>query len=145
MKSFSNETLCFSSESSAFPKFWILLYCTNSASRVQRIHQNICNKIILSTGEPDTCQCVILLHLIHRVTFSIHWYIAQNLQPTFSMLVLFRRLIRTAIFSTFYKVAMTRSNFMNQFYDGGFTPEIKVSMLKETVTLVRDYVSELRK
>ena len=61
------------------------------------------------------------------------------------MLVFFRRLIRTAIFSTFSKVAMARSNFMNQFYDGGFTPEIKVSMLKETVALVRDYVSELRK
>ena len=37
------------------------------------------------------------------------------------------------------------SNFMKEFYNGGFAPEFSVSMLKETVALLRDYVSETRK
>ena len=61
------------------------------------------------------------------------------------MSVLFRRSLKTAILSTFLKVAIAKSNFMNQFYNGGFVPEFSVSMLKETVALVRDYVSETRK
>ena len=47
------------------------------------------------------------------------------------MSVLFRRLFRTAIFSRFSKVATATSNFMNEFYNGGFAPEFSVSMLKE--------------
>ena len=31
---------------------------------------------------------------------------------------------------------------MNEVYNGGFAPEFSVSMLKETIALVRDYVSE---
>ena len=61
------------------------------------------------------------------------------------MSVLFRRLFRTYIFSRFSKVATATSNFMNEFYNGGFAPEFSVSMLKETIALVRDYVSETRK
>ena len=34
---------------------------------------------------------------------------------------------------------------MNEFYNGRFTPEFSVSMLKETMALVPDYVSETRK
>ena len=34
---------------------------------------------------------------------------------------------------------------MNEVYNGGFEPEFNVSMLKETIALVRDYVSETRK
>ena len=34
------------------------------------------------------------------------------------------------------------SNFMNEVYNGGLAPEFSVSMLKETIALVRDYVSE---
>ena len=61
------------------------------------------------------------------------------------MYVLFRRSFKTTIFSIFLKVALATSNFMNEFYDGGFTPEFSVSMLKETIVLVRDYISETRK
>ena len=34
---------------------------------------------------------------------------------------------------------------MNEFFNGRFTPEFSVSMLKETKALVPDYVSETRK
>ena len=61
------------------------------------------------------------------------------------MSVLFRRLFRTAIFSRFSKVAIATSTFMNEFYNGGFAPEFSVSMLKETITQVWDYVSETSK
>ena len=61
------------------------------------------------------------------------------------MYVSFRRSFKTTIFSIFLKVALATSNFMNEFYDGGFTPEFSVSMLKETIVLVRDYISETRK
>ena len=40
-------------------------------------------------------------------------------------------------------MAIATSNFMNEFYNGGFTPEFSVSMLKETIALVRDYVSDI--
>ena len=36
------------------------------------------------------------------------------------------------------------SNFMNKVYNGGFAPELSVSMLKEAIMLVQDYVSETR-
>ena len=61
------------------------------------------------------------------------------------MSVLFRQLFRTAVFSRFFKVAIAASNFMNEFYNGGFAPEFSVSMLKETIRLIRDYVSVTRK
>ena len=57
---------------------------------------------------------------------------------------LFRRFFKTAIFSRFSKVAIATSNFMKQSYNGGFGPEFSVSMLKETIALVRDDVSETR-
>ena len=34
---------------------------------------------------------------------------------------------------------------MNKFYNGGFAPGISVSMLKESIALVQDYVSKTRK
>ena len=34
---------------------------------------------------------------------------------------------------------------MKEFYNDGFAPEFSVSVLKETIALVRDYVSETRK
>ena len=61
------------------------------------------------------------------------------------MFVLFKPLFRTAIFSKFPKLAIATSNFMNKFYNGGFPSEFSVSMLKEFLTLVRDYVYETRK
>ena len=60
------------------------------------------------------------------------------------MSVLFRRSFKTAIFSRFLKVAIATSNFMNEVYNGRFAPEFSVSMLKETIALVRDYVSETK-
>ena len=47
--------------------------------------------------------------------------------------------------SRFSKVAIATSNFMKQFYNGGFAPEFSVSVLKKTIALVQDYVSETRK
>ena len=61
------------------------------------------------------------------------------------MSVLFRRSFKTAIFSRFLKVVIATSNFMNEVYNGGFVPHYSVSMLKEIIALVRDYVSEIRK
>ena len=61
------------------------------------------------------------------------------------MSVLFRLLFRTAIFSRFSKVVIATSNFMNEFFNGGFAPEFNVSMLKEILALDRDYVFETRK
>ena len=31
---------------------------------------------------------------------------------------------------------------MNEFYNGGYTPEVSVSMLEESIALVRNYVSK---
>ena len=55
---------------------------------------------------------------------------------------LFRRSFRSAIFTRFSKMAIATSNFMNEFYNGVFVPEFSVSMLKETIALVWDYVFE---
>ena len=51
----------------------------------------------------------------------------------------------TAIFSIFSKLAKATSNFVSKFYKGRFAPEFSVSMLKEFLTLVRDYVYDTRK
>ena len=61
------------------------------------------------------------------------------------MSVFFKCSFRSAIFSMFSKVAIATSNLMNEFYNGGFAPEFSVSMLKETITQVWDYVSETSK
>ena len=55
---------------------------------------------------------------------------------------LFRRSFRSAIFTRFFKMAIATSNFMNEFYNGVFASEFSVSMLKETIALVWDYVFE---
>ena len=134
MKSFSNETIIFFLHKVLFPLYFgSCQNCMSSANLGAELHQKLCNKRALSTGEPCTCEYVSLLQSFHRGTLSIHWYIAQNVQPTFSMSVLFRRSFKTTIFSTFLKVALATSNFMNEFYDGRFKPEFSVSMLKETI------------
>ena len=132
MKSFSNETLNFFLQEVLF-----ILYfgscqnCMGSANLVAEIQQKHFNKRVLSTGEPCTCEYVTLLQSFDRVTLSTHGYIAQNVQPTFSVSVLFSHLFRTAIFSRFSKVAIATSNFMNEFYNGGFSPDLTVLILKE--------------
>ena len=52
--------------------------CMRSANLVAEIHQKLCNKRALSTGEPCTCEYVALLQSFHRGTLSMHWQIAQN-------------------------------------------------------------------
>ena len=42
----------------------------------------------------------------------------------------------TAMVSSFLKVAIATSNFMNNVYNGEFSPEFSVSMLKEVIALV---------
>ena len=48
------------------------------------------------------------------------------------------------MFSRFLKVATAMPHLMNKFYNGRFAPEFSDSMLKETIALVRDYISEMR-
>ena len=57
----------------------------------------------------------------------------------------FRRLFSPAILTISSKLATGTSNFMNNFYNGGFAPEFTVSMLKIFLTLVSDNVYETRK
>ena len=61
------------------------------------------------------------------------------------MSVLFRRSFKTALFDRFLKVSIATSNFMNEVYNGRFAPVFSFSMLKETIALVQDYVSETRR
>ena len=88
MKSFSNETLNFFLQKVLFLlHFGSCQNCMSSANLVAENHQKLCNRRVLSTGEPCTCEYVTLFQSFHRGTLSIHWYIAQNFQPTFSMSV----------------------------------------------------------
>ena len=50
----------------------------SSANLVAEIHEKLWNKRALNTGEPCTCEYVTLIQSFHRVTLSIHWYIAQK-------------------------------------------------------------------
>ena len=42
-------------------------------------------------------------------------------------------------------MAIATSNFMYEFYNSGFSPEYSVSVLKDIIVVVRNYVSETRK
>ena len=42
-------------------------------------------------------------------------------------------------------MAKVTSDLMNKVYNGGFPPEFRISMSKETIALVRDYAYEARK
>ena len=108
----------------------------SSLNIVAEIQFKLLNERVLGTGEPCTCEYVTLLQSFHRGILSIHWYVAQNFQPPFSMSVLFRRSSKTAMLSRFLKAAIATSNFINQFYNGGFSPEFIVSLLKEIIALV---------
>ena len=52
--------------------------CRSFASLVAEICRKLCNKKVLRSGEPCTCEYVTLLQSFHRSTLSIHWYTAQN-------------------------------------------------------------------
>ena len=53
------------------------------------------------------------------------------------MPILFRHSSKTVMFSTFFKVAIAKSNFMNEVYNGDFAPEFSgVSLLREIIALV---------
>ena len=47
--------------------------------------------------------------------------------------------------SMFLKVAIATSNFMKEVYNGWFLPELSVTMLKETIAIVWEYVYETMK
>ena len=61
------------------------------------------------------------------------------------MSVLFKRSSKTAMLRRFLKVDIAKSNFMNEVYNGGFSPMFSVSLLKVMVALVWEYVYETRK
>ena len=61
------------------------------------------------------------------------------------MSVFFRRRFRTVTFSRFLTVVLTTSHFLNEFFHGKFAPGFCVSILKETIARVWDYLSETRK
>ena len=61
------------------------------------------------------------------------------------MSVLFRRSSKTARFSGLLEVAIATSDLTNEVYNGGFSPEFSVWMLKEIIALVWEYVYETRK
>ena len=122
MKSFFMETLNF-----LFRKFWAS-YVLDLAQTMWAL-QILSQKFSLNfwvkelwTLENHVIVNVTLLKLFHRGTLSIHWYIAQNFQPTFSNSVLFRRSSKTAMFSRFLKIAIATSSFMNEVCNGGFSP-----------------------
>ena len=52
--------------------------CMSSANVVAEIQLKLLNEGAWSTGEPCTCDYVILLQSFHRSALCIHWYIAQN-------------------------------------------------------------------
>ena len=62
-----------------------------------------------------------------------------------SISVLFRSSFKTIMFSKFLKVTRATSNFINKVYNGGFVPEFSVSMSKEIIALIWDYIYETRK
>ena len=103
----------------------------NIANIATEIQFKLLNERALSTVAPCTSEYVTLLQSFHRSTLSMHWYIAQIYYPTFSTSVLFRHFSKTAMFSRFLKVAIAMSKFMNKVYNGGFSPEFTVSMLKD--------------
>ena len=71
MKSFSNEALNFFLQKVLFLlHFGSCQNCMSSANLVVEIHQKLCNKRVLSTGEPCTCEYVTLLQSFHRGTLS---------------------------------------------------------------------------
>ena len=119
--------------------------CMTSVNLVAEILQKLSNERAMSIEEPCTCEYGALLQSSHRGTLSIHLYIAHSFQHIFSMYVLFRRCFKTAIFSRSLKVAIAMSNYMNKVYNDESTPDFSVSMLKETISLLRDYIHETRK
>ena len=50
----------------------------SSASVVAEIQFKLLNERAWGTGEPCTCEYVILFQSFHRGTLSIHWDIAQK-------------------------------------------------------------------
>ena len=65
----------FSWESSVSPTFWILPKLYELCESCRRSSLETCNKRVLSTGEPCTCEYVTLLLSFHRGTLSISTYL----------------------------------------------------------------------
>ena len=126
MKSFLNETLTFS-----YKKFWFS-YILDLAILawvlwilLQKFSWTFWMKEFWTLQ--NHVPYVTLLPSFHRDTFSIHWYIAQNFQHTFSLPVVSRRFFTAAMVSIFLKVALA------MLYNEGFAPEFSVSLLRKSV------------
>ena len=64
--------------------------------------------------------------------FQLYKFFFQKLSNSTGLHVcLTSTLFKTAMFSRFLKVAIPTSNFMNKVYNGGFSPEHSILMLKE--------------
>ena len=142
MKCFSNETLNF-----FLRKYWAyyILDLTQTICRKNQQHGLEWKSFQHSTKEPCACEYVTLLLSYHRSSLSIHWYIALNFSPIFSMSVILKLSFKTIIFSRFFNKAVATSNFMSEVYNGGFGRKFSVLRIKETIALLRVYVYETRK
>ena len=110
-----------------------------------RILLQISDGRALSTGQSCICECVTLPQSFHSDTKSINSYIAQKLQPTFSISLLFRRCFESTIFSRFFVVTIATSHFLNEVYNSGFASGFSVLVFKKTTVAVQSYVYETRK
>ena len=114
--------------------------CVDSRNFVVEIQLKLLNERASSTGEPCPCEYVTFLQSFHRGTLSIHWYISK----TFSLGFLCQSCLDTHLTLLYIykilKVAMPTSNFMKDVYNPEFLPESSVSILREIIALVSDYV-----
>ena len=75
----------------------------------------------------------------------MHWNLARTFTLPFPCPSYLDAPLRLLLFSSFLKVPVITPNFINKIYNGGFPPDISAAMFKETMPLVRDYISETRK
>ena len=60
------------------------------------------------------CKSTHFTEVHWHIGTSIHWYITQNFQHIFSILILFRRSFKITIFSRFLEVPIATTNFMKK-------------------------------
>ena len=75
----------------------------------------------------------------------MHWNLAHTFTLPFPCPSYLDAPLRLLLFSSFLKVPVITPNFINKIYNGGFPPDISAAIFKETMSLVRDYISETRK
>ena len=60
------------------------------------------------------------------------------------MYILFKCSSKTAVLSRLFKASTTMSNFMNKEFNGDFSSEFSVLMLKEVIAIILEYVYETK-